>query len=138
MQASELSVGGPVPQLVKDPISKVQLLKYAGASGDFNLIHTDVQTAQAMGLGDVIAHGMLSMGFLGQYLTGLAGAENVRRLTVKFQAMVRLGDVLTCSGRVSSIAEPVDGRALVGLEIWAENQRGERVTGGEAEVWLPG
>lgn len=136
MRASQLSVGGPVPELVKEPVSKVQLLKYAGASGDFNLIHTDVQTAQAMGLGDVIAHGMLSMGFLGQYLTDLAGAENVRRLAVKFQAMVRLGDVLTCKGTVTSMGEPADGRVLVGLEVWAENQRGERVTGGEAEVWL--
>lgn len=81
----------------------MQLLRYAGASGDSNLIHTDVETARAMGLGDVIAHGMLSMAFLGQFLTVLAGPENVRRLSVRFPAMVRLGDLLTCRGVVKDV-----------------------------------
>jgi len=133
-----LTVGGEVESLVKEPVSKVQLLKYAGASGDYNLIHTDVETAKAVGLGDVIAHGMLSMGFLGQFLTGLAGAENVRRLSVRFAAMVRLGDVLTCKGTVRSITPQPDGRALVSLAVTAVNQKGEIVTSGEGEVYLPG
>ncbi|HLH74795.1 MAG TPA: MaoC/PaaZ C-terminal domain-containing protein [Chloroflexota bacterium] len=133
-----LKAGDSLPPLVKEPISKVQLLKYAGASGDYNLIHTDVETARAAGLGDVIAHGMLSMGFLGQFLTDLAGPENVRRLQVRFGAMVRLGDVLTCRGMVQSV-EPIDAeRSLVTLDIWAENQRGEKVTTGAAEVFLEG
>lgn len=130
-------VGESLPSLVKEPVHKVQLLKYAGASGDYNLIHTDVETAREMGLGDVIAHGMLSMGFLGQYLTTLAGPEGVRRLKVRFQAMVRLQDVLTCRGIVKELG-PVDGgRQLALLEVWAENQKGEKVTAGEAEVYVP-
>lgn len=129
-------VGEPLPPLVKEPIQKVQLLKYAGASGDYNLIHTDVETARAVGLGDVIAHGMLSMGFLGQYLTTLAGPENVRRLKVRFQAMVRLQDVLTCKGVVKELGSAVEGRRLALLEVWAENQKGEKVTTGEAEVYI--
>lgn len=129
-------VGDEIPVLVKEPVSKVQLLKYAGASGDYNLIHTDIQTAQAMGLGDVIAHGMLSMGMLGQMLTDFAGPENVRRLSVRFGAMVRLGDQLTCRGVLRTLTPQTD-RVLGGVEVWAENQKGERVTGGEAEVWLP-
>lgn len=132
----DLQLGAEVPPLAKAPVSKVQLLKYAGASGDYNLIHTDVETAKAMGLGDVIAHGMLSMGFLGQFLAGLAGAENVRRLQVRFTAMVRLNDVLTCRGVVKSITAQADGRSLVALEIWAENQKGGKVTAGEGEVYL--
>ena len=75
MKKSALAVGDTLPPLVKDPVTKVQLLKYAGASGDYNLIHTDVETARSVGLGDVIAHGMLSMGFLGQYAASLATAQ---------------------------------------------------------------
>ncbi|HEY8347724.1 MAG TPA: MaoC/PaaZ C-terminal domain-containing protein [Symbiobacteriaceae bacterium] len=130
-------IGEALPPLVKEPISKVQLLQYAGASGDYNLIHTDVETARAVGLGDVIAHGMLSMGFLGQYLTALAGPEAVRRLKVRFRAMVRLQDVLTCKGVVRAIRPADGGRQVAVLEVWAENQRGEKVTTGEAEVYVP-
>jgi acyl dehydratase len=82
-----------------------------------------------MGLGGVIAHGMLSMGFLGEYVAGVAGPERVRRLQVRFGAMVRPGDELTCRGTVRSTE---GGRAL--LDVWAENQDGEKVTTGEAEV----
>ena len=138
MHFSDFKPGDLLPALVKEPVTKVQLLKYAGSSGDYNLIHTDVETARAAGLDDVIAHGMLSMVFVGQFLTDLAGPTNVRRLSVRFGAMVRLGDVLTCRGTVKEIAPPVAQRALVLLDVWAENQKGEKVTTGEAEVYLPG
>ena len=126
--------GEAVPPLVKDPITKVQLVKYAGASGDSNLIHTDLETARAAGLPGIIAHGMLSMGFLGQFLVGLVGPEGVRRLRVRFNAVVRPGDVLTCRGTVTSVRETGPGHRMVELEVWVENQEGERVTVGEAEV----
>ena len=138
MIGHDVKVGDVLPPLVKEPVTKVQLLKYAGASGDYNLIHTDVDTAKAVGLGDVIAHGMLSMGFLGQYVSDLAGAENVRRLQVRFAAMVRLGDVLTCRGIVQSVESTDSERGLVFLDVWAENQRGEKVSAGAAEVFLGG
>ena len=135
----DLQPGTELPPLTKEPITKVQLVQYAGASGDYNLIHTDVETARAVGLPDVIAHGMLSMGFLGQYLVSVAGPEGVRRLKVRFRAMVRVGDTLTCRGRVVGVYPEADGsRARVVLDVWAENQRGEPVTTGEAEVLLPG
>jgi len=121
--------GDELNPLVKDPVTRVQLVMYAGASGDFNTIHWDPEAAEKMGLGGVIAHGMLSMGFLGQYVAGIAGPEKVRRLKVRFGAMVRPGDVLTCRGTVRSVDE---GRAT--LDVWAENQEGEKVTTGEAEV----
>lgn len=132
------AVGEAIPPLVKDPVSKQQLVRYAGASGDFNLIHTDVETARAVGLDGVIAHGMLSMGFLGQLVAGYAGPGNVRRLQVRFGAMVRLGDVLTCRGTVKAVDAVGEGGSRVTLEVWAENQRGERVTSGEAEVLVAG
>jgi len=131
-----LKPGDESPSLVKEPVHKVQLLKYAGASGDYNLIHTDVETARSAGLDDVIAHGMLSMGFLGQLLTELAGVENVRRVQVRFSAMVHLGDVLTCKGVVKQITSLPDDRTLVLLDVWAENQKGEKVTTGEGEIYV--
>jgi acyl dehydratase len=62
----ELDRGTALPDLRKPPITKLQLVKYAGASGDYNLIHTDDETARTVGLDGVIAHGMLSMAFLGE------------------------------------------------------------------------
>src|ERR1700736_4463626 len=133
LSARELSIGSPLPELRKDAITKVQLVKYAGASGDYNLIHTDDETARRVGLDGVIAHGMLSMAFLGQYLCWLTGPESVRQLSVRFVEMVRPGDTLTCRGRVKERTSGNAGRHLQ-LEVWAENQRAERVTVGEAEV----
>lgn len=121
--------GDELTPLVKEPVTRLQLVKYAGASGDFNPIHWDPERGREMGLDGVIAHGMLSMGFLGQYVAGLAGPERVRRLKVRFAGMVRPGDELTCRGTVRSVEA---GSAL--LDIWAENQDGDKVTTGEAEV----
>jgi len=128
-----LSVGDELPDLHKEAITKLQLVKYAGASGDYNLIHTDDETARRVGLDGVIAHGMLSMAFLGQYLCWLTGPESVRRLTVRFAEMVRPGDVLTCRGRVKALVGEAGGQRLT-LELWAENQSAQRVTTGDAEV----
>ena len=133
LSARELSIGSPLPELRKDAITKVQLVKYAGASGDYNLIHTDDETARRVGLDGVIAHGMLSMAFLGQYLCWLTGPESVRRLSVRFVEMVRPGDVLTCRGRVTALERDAVGRRMT-LELWAENEKAERVTVGDAEV----
>lgn len=127
-----MNAGDDLTPLVKEPVTRVQLVKYAGASGDFNPIHWDPERGAEMGLGGVIAHGMLSMGFLGQYVAGIAGPENVRRLRVRFGAMVRPGDVLTLRGTVRTVE---GGRAT--FDVWAENQDGEKVTTGEAEVEIP-
>ena len=125
--------GSVLPDLRKPPISKMQLVKYAGASGDYNLIHTDDETARTVGLDGVIAHGMLSMAFLGEYCCWLVGPESVRRLSVRFVEMVRPGDTLTCRGRVKERSSGNAGSRLQ-LDVWAENQRAVRVTVGEAEV----
>jgi acyl dehydratase len=131
----DLESGSVLPDLRKPPITKLQLVKYAGASGDYNLIHTDDETARTVGLEGVIAHGMLSMAFLGEYLCWLAGPESVRRLSVRFNEMVGPGDTLTCRGRVKEYTSVGLGRRLQ-LEVWTENQRAERVTVGDAEVQI--
>jgi acyl dehydratase len=132
----DVAVGDELPPLVKGPIQQIQLTRYAGASGDFNPIHQDEEFARAAGMGGVFAHGMLTMGFVAQALTDWAGAGTVRRLGVRFQALVRLKDTVTCKGRVTGKSS-ADGAHLVDLEVWAENQRGERVVGGRATIALP-
>jgi acyl dehydratase len=132
----DLEVGDELPALVKGPIAQIQLTRYAGASGDFNPIHQDDEFAKAAGMGGVFAHGMLSMGFVGQLVTDWAGPGAVRKLGVRFMAIVRLKDIVTCRGRVLDKSTGAAGN-LVEVEVWAENQRGERVATGKATVALP-
>ncbi len=132
----DVKVGDEVPPLVKGPIQQIQLTRYAGASGDFNPIHQDDEFAKAAGMGGVFAHGMLSMGFVGQVVTDWAGAGQVRKLGVRFAGLVRLKDTVTCRGRVVAKSS-TDDVHLVDLEVWAENQKGDKVVTGKATVALP-
>jgi acyl dehydratase len=132
----DVKVGDELPPLVKGPIQQIQLTRYAGASGDFNPIHQDEEFAKAAGMGGVFAHGMLSMGFVAQAVTDWAGAGRVRKIGVRFAALVRLKDVVTCRGRVLATSQK-DGVGVVELEIWADNQKGEKVITGKASVALP-
>ncbi|HLV98942.1 MAG TPA: MaoC/PaaZ C-terminal domain-containing protein [Ktedonobacterales bacterium] len=134
---SALAAGQTLSPLIKPAITREQLSAYAEASGDHNPIHLNDDFARMAGLDGVIAHGMLSMGFLGQFVSDwmstLDAKPSLTRLKVRFSAMVKPGDVLTCKGTIKSI-EQRDGHTHVALDVWAENQRGERVTGGDAEV----
>jgi acyl dehydratase len=132
----DVQVGDELPPLVKGPIRQIQLTRYAGASGDFNPIHQDPEFARAAGMGDVFAHGMLSMGFVAQAVTDWSGAGTVRKIGVRFTALVRLKDTVTCKGRVLAKSSQADVNT-VDVEIWAENPRGEKVVSGKATVVLP-
>lgn len=119
-------------------VTQDQIDAYADASGDHNPIHINPAAARAVGLDGTIAHGMISMGFLGQVATDwLAEPPTpgawLARLRARFQGMVRPGDTLTCRGVILGHVE--NGRQS--LQVWAENQRGERVTSGDAEVIVP-
>ena len=134
----DVEVGREMPALVKEPIQQIQLTRYAGASGDFNPIHQDDAFAKAAGMGGVFAHGMLSMGFVAQSVTDWLGVGTVKKISVRFAGLVRLGDVITCRGTVTGKRPAMDGSRenLVDLELWAENQKGEKVITGRATVAL--
>lgn len=127
----------PEGQRIADLTKRVtqrQINDYADISGDHNPIHIDPEVARSVGLEGTIAHGMLSMVFLGQTLTDWLATQPSRagwvaRLRVRFQAMVRPGDTLTCSGALA--ASPPDQQRI---NLWINNQRGERVTTGDADV----
>jgi acyl dehydratase len=123
-----LEPGAEIPALTKC-IDRVQLVRYAGASGDFNPIHFDHLFAQQAGQPSVIAHGMLTMGFLGELLTRWSGPASVRHLQARFQAITYPGDTIICRGRLLSLQDGV-----AALEIWAEKPDGTRTASGSAEV----
>ena len=104
-------------------VTRDQIRAYAEASGDHNPIHLDDDAARAAGLPGVIAHGMLGMAQLANFVVAYAGDHRrLRRLRCRFSGMVLPGDTITFTGRV---AGEEDG--LVRLELNAENQKGERV-----------
>jgi acyl dehydratase len=129
---AEVRPGDPLPE-VAETIERMDLVRYAGASGDFNPIHWNDEVAKAVGLPGVIAHGMYSMGIAARMVAGWAGdPAAVKRLKVRFSAMIEPGQTLTAKGEVAE----VDG-TRVRVRFHAEDEKGERVLSkGEAELEL--
>jgi len=109
---SSVEVGDEVPTLTKGPVEQIQIVRYAGASGDFNPIHTIPAVAQEAGLDGTISHGMLVMAFAGQMLTDWLGPNALRNFKVRFKGMTIPGDVLTCTGSVTA-KEERDGENVI-------------------------
>lgn len=129
---AELQPNVVLPIFTKPAVSKAQLVQYAQASGDLNPLHTDDDFAKSIGLDGVIAHGMLIMGFLGQYVQEVAGTESVvQQFNMRFGAMTKPGDEITCGGLIKQLTE-VDGYPAAELELFAEKAPGERVGTGSA------
>ena len=108
---------------------------YAGASGDHNPAHIDIDFAKKAGMPDVFAHGMLSMAYLGRMLTNWQPQAKLRKFSNRFAAITHLQDVITCQGRVVEIVEQ-DGESLARCEIQAAKATGEQTLVGEALVAL--
>ena len=128
-------VGEELPALTKTPVDRVQLARYAGASGDFNPVHVDETYARSLGMPSVYAPGMLVMGFLGQLVSDWARGAQLRRYSVKFSKIVWPGDTVVCKGRVTERWGD-EGRYYAELDLWAENQKGELVLRGGAQIQL--
>ena len=128
---------GMTLELKKPPITRLQIAKFAGASGDFNPSHVDEDIARDIGgMGGVFAHGMLGMGFVGQMLTDWLWDRPLRLFSAKAVLLVRPGDSLTCFARVvRKWVEDEDN--LVEWEIGARNQKGEVTHTGTAVAVLP-
>lgn len=132
----DVKEGQEVPPLVKKPTTQ-QLVKYAGASGDFYQIHYDKDFALANKLPGVILHGALKNAFLGQLMTDWIGEHGtLRKLSVQYRGMDVPGDTITGKGRVTK-KYIQEGKHYVDCEIWLENGKGEKTTPGSATVILP-
>jgi acyl dehydratase len=131
------TIGQELPPVVKGPITREDLKAYAAASGDPNPMHLDDELARSAGHPGVFAHGMLSMGYLGELLVRAAGPAAVRRFRARFVKLTWPGEVVTCRGRVTGVRDE-GGERLVECEIWTENQAGERKLTGSALLAFPG
>ena len=132
----DVEVGTQLGPLEKNPTTQ-QLVKYAGASGDFYQIHYDKDFALKNHLPGVILHGALKNAFLGQLMTDFAGDLGwLRRLSVQYRGMDQPGAPVVCKGKV--VKKYIDkGKPSVDCEIWLENAQGEKTTPGAATVILP-
>lgn len=131
-----VEVGDTLPPLVLPPLTRTTLALYAGGSGDLNPLHVDIDFAKAAGLDDVIAHGMLSMAWLARMLTSWTEQRNLREFGVRFSAITRVGERITCTGQVAAKLER-DGERLVRVEVKTTNEAGEVKLAGDALIALP-
>ena len=130
-----LSVGDEISAVNKPAISRHTLALYCGGSGDHNPIHVDSDFAKAAGMPDVFAHGMLSMAYLGQALTGWVPQSALRSYGARFASITWVGNELTCGGTVTEKFEE-EGEKRVRLEVKAADQDGDIKLIGEAVVAL--
>ncbi len=130
----EVQVGDDLPVLTTDPVTRHTLALYCGASGDHNPIHVDLDYAKSAGLEDVIAHGMLSMGYLARMLTNWVPQSQIRTYRTRFTAMTHIGDTVTCTGRVAEKFEEA-GEKRVRVELFAATPQAQTLVA-EAVVAL--
>jgi len=132
LSASELQVGDTHSEVVVDDLTRTQIVQYAGASGDYNPLHTDdVFAREVAGYPTVFAHGMLTMGLTGKMVTNYVGNGRLTAYGVRFTNQVWPGDTLTATAQVAAIRTEGDDH-LVDLDITTTNQDDVVVLSGKA------
>ena len=124
-----------LPELTVEPISRTTLALFAGASGDRNPIHIDLDVARSAGLDDVFAHGMLSMAYLGRLLTDAFPQQQLRSWKVRFAAITPVHARPVCTGRIISIDESA-GERLATIDLRVTLADGTQTLAGQAVVAL--
>ena len=132
LSASKLKVGDSRTEVVVDDLSRTQIVQYAGASGDYNPLHSDeIYATKVAGFPTVFAHGMLTMGLTGRILTDWVGDGRLLSYGVRFEKQVWPGDTLTATATVESIEDGV-----ASLTVVTVNEAGDRVLSGTASARL--
>jgi acyl dehydratase len=135
VDTNSIKVGDEIPPLSTPPISRLTLALYAGASGDHNPIHVDLDFARYHGMDDVFAHGMLASAYLGRMLTNWLPQDALVSFGMRFVAISHVHDELSCSGRITERFEEA-GEQRARLELSVVNQHGETKVVGDAVVRL--
>lgn len=128
---AQMQIGHSVKEIQLDPVSRIDLIKYAGASGDFNPIHTIDDEAVKAGLPGIIAHGMWTMGNLAKLFTEYYEEGFIQDYAIRFRGMVFLNDVITLKATMTDNKENV-----LHFVVQAVNQDGKDVLKGEVQYRL--
>ncbi|NGO74164.1 hypothetical protein G6045_00445 [Streptomyces sp. YC504] len=135
-QASPAVRVGDMAERSFGPLTVTDIVRYAGASGDFNPLHHDDAAAKAAGFPGVFSIGMFQAALVGTFATDWLGAETVRRFTTRFKEQVWPGDTLTVAGSVTSVRPGVEGIA-VEVDLACTRDGGGVAISGRAEFLLP-
>ncbi len=136
LKASELKVGDTYSEEVCRNLSRTQIVQYAGASGDYNPLHTDeIFTTKIAGYPSVFAHGMLSMGMTGKMLTNYVGDGRLKSYGVRFTAQVFPGATLTATATITGIREE-NGEKIADIDVSTTDEAGTVVIKGQASALL--
>ena len=132
LNASEIKVGDSYSELIVEDLTRTQIVQYAGASGDYNPVHSDEKfVTEVAGYPTVFAHGMLTMGMTGRMVTNYVGDGRLTYYGVRFVNQVWPGDTLTARAEIAEIREE-NGETLVDLTISTTNQDENFVLTGNA------
>jgi len=125
-----------LPSLKKHPTTR-QLVKWAGASGDFYEAHYDEAFAQKQGLQGIIVHGLLGLAFMGQMMVDWIGEPHrLKKMGCRYVSMLQPNQDLVCKGKVTKkYAE--GGENCVDCDLWLEDSKGQKASLGAATVSLP-
>ena len=133
-KVKDLKVGDSFSQKLVDDLKRTQIVQYAGASGDYNPLHTDeIFTTKVAGYPSVFAHGMLTMGMTGKMLTDYVGDARLTKYGVRFTNQVWPGDTLDSTATVKELKDE-GGQKIVVLDVETKNQDGVVVVSGYAEA----
>lgn len=132
LKFDSINVGDTAP-VVSHQLGRTDLVKYAGASGDFNPMHSDEVAAKGAGLPSVFGHGMFSMGLLGRALTDWAGAGNLKQYGVRFTRQTWPGETLSTKIVVKAKDKTAEGN-IISADVFLVNQDGEEKLAGSAKV----
>ena len=136
LSASNIKVGDTRSQVLTEDLTVTQIVMYAGASGDYNPLHTDSRYAtEVAGYPSVFAHGMLTMGMTGRVLTDWVGDGRLTRYGVRFVKQVFPGDKLTATATVTAINDTAEG-PVAEFTVTTVNAEGAEVVTGTAAARL--
>ena len=134
LSASKLKVGETHTARLVDDLKRTQIVQYAGASGDYNPLHTDeIFTTKVAGYPSVFAHGMLTMGMTGKMITDFVGDARLKKYGVRFTSQVFPGDTLDASATLKEIKDEAGEKVAV-FDVKTVNQNGVEVLSGYAEA----
>jgi acyl dehydratase len=138
VRAGALATGQTFTKTLVSDLKRTQLVQYAGASGDYNPLHSDEPHAREIGgFPGVFAHGMLTMAMTGTLVSDVLGIENVTYFGGRFTAQVWPGDTLVARMEISSVEPVADGSLAVTATTSTANQDGTVVFRGRATARMP-